>query len=274
MSDQFNAPTTGQDPLGERLRAFGAQNAGSATPLPPVEEIHRGGDRRRRQQRLATGAATVAVVAIVGAVIAGQLGHQGDEMLLPATQTPTQTRMQTPTPSTVDAGRRVDLGGRATVLVPQGWTSQITSDYVDDRAGTTVEMVCLNDAKANGLSVVCDIEIQWGPITMGREHQAWTAGQAGGWYHRTDAAPCFLPGGDPATPGESDIMPADQVPTKSYGPVGSKTAEVYSYAVSCIGGRSFTSTMWWLPTTQLRIHDIVGNPRTKDILASVRFEGE
>lgn len=271
MPDNVNRRQPGEDIVADRLRAFGSQSA-HPTALPPVEEIHRGGDRRRRNQRIATVGATLAVAAIIGgAVIASQLGNGGDDTLLPASQTaiPTATN-----PTVTPSGARIDLGGKATVLVPQGWTWLDTSDYVDDAAGSTVEMVCLNDGKANGLSVTCDIEIQWGPVTLGRDHQPWAPGQAGGWYHRTDAAPCFLPTGDQSVPDQGDIMQVDQTPTKSYAPVGSKTAEVYSYAVTCSEGRGFTSTMWWLPTTQLRVHDLVGNTSTAEILASVRFTGE
>ncbi|MFC7486091.1 hypothetical protein ACOCJ7_12630 [Knoellia sp. CPCC 206453] len=271
MSDHTNRPQPGEDPLADRLRAFGSQSAHTTT-LPPVEEIHRGGDRRRRNQRIATAGATLAVAAIIGGtVIASQLGNGGDDTLLPATPAaiPTAT-----TPAVTPSVARIDLGGKATVVVPQGWTSQGLSTYVDDAAGSTVETVCLNDGKANGLSVDCDIEIQWGPVTLGSERQPWTPGQAGGWYHRTDAAPCFLPTGDLSAPDQGDIMQVDQTPTKSYAPVGSKMAEMYRYAVSCAEGRSFTSTMWWLPTTQLRFHDLVGNTSTAEILASVRFAGE
>ena len=280
MSDSVSSPTPGEDPVGERLRAFGVQNAPTASSLPPVEGIHRRGGLRRRNQRLATALVTVAVAAIVGGVvIVSQLGNTGDETILPATQTPTPTPSTGPTTPTVSSpspnGTRIDLGGKATMLVPEGWSSKVTSALLDSGKAVTVPLLCLNDNVANGPSVNCDLEVQWGAVTVGREgQQAWAPGQVGGWYHRSDALPCFLSAGDRAAMGQGDIMQVDQAPTKSLGPVGSKTAEVYRYEIQCTQGRGFTSTMWWLPTTQLRFHDIVGNPRTTEILESVRFVGE
>lgn len=310
MSDHLDNAQPGADPLADRLRALGADTSRTAS-LPSVDEIHRGGDRRRRTQRFATVGATLAVAAVVGgAVVASQLRGPVDDTLLPATPSPTASATPSPTPSAPEptpsatssapspsspsatpsgsptpsgsasdaepyAGRRIDLGGRATVLVPAGWTSTARQRYIDQGDGISVPMLCLEDGVANGPSTACDIEVQWGPVTVGAEgNRAWEPGQPGGWYHRTDAAPCPLPGGDPTAYGKTDIMRTDQVPAKSFGPVGSKTAEVYRYAVDCTQGRSFTSTMWWLPTTQLRFHDVVGNDLTKDILGSVRFDGE
>ncbi|KGN34269.1 hypothetical protein N802_12980 [Knoellia sinensis KCTC 19936] len=306
MSDHFNRPQGGDDPLADRLRAFGSETAHSAQ-LPPVDEIHRGGDRRRRNQRIVVGAATLAVAAVIGGtVVASQMVGRGDETLLPATQTPTPTQSATPTQTasepvptltvtstptqeatastaasvptatvTQDSptypGTRTDVvAGSSSFVLPEGWTATARDSDLGhiDRPDAKVHSLCLRDGTPRPTDIACDISIEVGETLLGAEGQrVWEPGQVDGWSDNSGATVC--PGKDDG----EDYMVGGVKPTKSFADVGAKTAEKYTYAMPCQSGLTFTVTQHWLPTSHIRITDYLANDRTEDILGSFRFTG-
>lgn len=298
MSDNFDRSSLAQDPLGDRLRAFGSAHAGTAH-LPPVDVIHRTGDRRRRNQRFATAGVTLAAATIIGGVVfASQLGTGRDGSLAPATQPPSQSvtapaatpSMTSPstspsasgTPSgtastTPDASAPSYAGTRTTVIpgtvtftLPEGWTvtsATLGLSHLEPPDDGTYRSMCLEDGQATPDAFACDLKIDVGAVLPGEEGMSvWEPGQKDGWYSSSGAMPCPVAGG-----GAEDVIFTGVTPTKAFAPVGPRTAESYRYEHSCDSGRSFAVTQYWLPTSQIRITDHVDHPRTSDILGSFRF---
>ncbi|KGN36284.1 hypothetical protein [Knoellia subterranea] len=321
MSDHFTNPQGGEDPIADRLRAFGA-GASRTTVLPPIEEIHRGGDRRRRTQRVAVGAATLAVGALIGgAVFASQLGQRGDETLLPGTHTPTPTATSpevtptvtsstSPTVTTTPTASATTTGGSTPSSTPSGTPSRGSSPSTPSSNGSpaphegtetavipestyvvvpaawkssardtnleymghpeaTVHRLCLTDTSPNPADFACDLQIDVGSVLPGAEgNKVWQPGQVAGWSDRSGVTLC--PG---ASASDENYVDTRAVPSKSFTPIGVKTAEKYTYRLTCTSGTKFTVVQYWLPNSHIRVTDYTASSRVDDILGSFFYLG-
>jgi len=307
MPDDLDLPPAGADPLGDRLHAFGSQIA-QATVLPPVAEIHRGGDLRRRRQRLATAGAVLAVATIIGgAVITSQLGNRGDESLLPATQTPSPT-VTTPTATTPEVTPTVAATASPTqtptITTPEvtptlsatrspkprpprsspaasppwvlfrgadGWSSGVGDKTLAaiGRPNEKYRDMCLSDPRPNPPGFECDVQVNIGKVLVGAQgDRVWEPGQVDGWTWESGVMACPVPGG-----GDTDHVIGGVAPTKSSAPIGSKTAQKYTYEMTCQSGATFRVVQYWLQYSGVRVTDYLENPDIDLFLSSFTFGG-
>ncbi|MGL5859875.1 MAG: hypothetical protein ACRCY9_01270, partial [Phycicoccus sp.] len=303
MSDR-RIPTD-RDPLADRLRALGDHGRDTAV-LPSAEQVHVGGDRRRRNRRLSAAGAALAVAAVAGSLAVGSaLGRDTaldtapattsprPSATAPATSLPSATASATarPTPpssgspsavappgpaatgvrvTTPYRGTRADVGDIGTVVVPDGWSA--VPYQVEASSGPAQDAVCLTDPDTRRPSWLdCDLLIQYGDRPVGAQGMRWASHQPSGWSVSARMPNCPF-----ESEVDSEVRPENGgTPHGSFGAVGSRLAELSSYDVSCPGTSwAFEPRTWWVQARGVLVTDVLGHDRAVEILASVTFADE
>ena len=226
----------------------------------------------RRGRGRPLGPALAAALAASALTVAG-CSSTGSPPGEPSTPAAPSTAPWTASPTTTSPARRITLGTIASVVVPAGWTASHTTGRTADTGGAFDEE-CLDDPSVTATTSACDITITWGAAVPGAEGNTWVVHQVAGWVHSSDAGPCPVPGSttDPTAPGYG-LRSTSSPPTRGFAPIGNLTAHLDTYTATCADGTTLSPRVWWLPTTKLRVEDVLGNAQTADVLASFVFTG-
>ena len=245
--------------------------------MPPMHPSRTGRTRRSPLPRPARWLPTVVVlagavtVALAGCGSGGGGGTTSTSTSPPATS-PSASSSASPTDSSA-TGVRITLGVVGSVVVPAGWShteGTMTTATIDTPFG----YACLDDPSVARADGGCTVELFWGSPVAGAEGRPWAVHQVAGWNHRTDAGPCPVPGSttDSSASGYG-ITGTAGAPAQSFARMGSKTAYLDTYTATCGDGTAFHPRIWWLPATHLMVEDVLDNPATPQILASVDYTG-
>jgi len=125
----------------------------------------------------------------------------------------------------------------------------------------------------DGLDGACGIRLYAGDVPGRGGTRAWVDDDPWPWYQATGPLACPRP----AAPVRSDdlALPAGggrRPATRGFVPVGDRTAVYRAWAVRCsASGFTFTARAWHLPVSRVVLVDLLGQPATPALLASVRF---
>ena len=221
---------------------------------------------RRRAVRRVVGTLT----AVSGALALTACGGGSAGGAAPTTSAESST---SPSASPTSTATRISLGDVASVVVPAGWSHEERSGGTAN-IDTPFDTVCLDDPSVTAADGSCDLTISWGAVVAGAEGKPWVVHQVAGWNHATDAPPCPVPGSTTdGTAADYGVTRMSDAPEQGFAKLGAKTAYLDTYTATCGDGQTFHPRVWWLPTTHLQVVDVLDNPQTPAVLASMRFTG-